>query len=281
MLATVLGGLSRVRVTVLYAVMLAVVAEVMLHLQPQLQQSVIRHSSTNLHNLGHGHLGTLLGSAFVNDAGPIYFWLPGLVALLALGELLWHSRRLVVAFVIGHLGATLIVAAGLAAAVAAGLLSSSVADATDVGMSYGAVAVLGTFTAAIPPRWRAAWAGWWLAVAGWAIIVGGGDFTNIGHGVALLIGMAVGARFAAPAHWTPVRVLLLAVAAGFGYLMIAYNDMTTARAMIVGSAGALAAWAASELVRWSQTNSSALASIQSESQVSGGDSSSSPGISHS
>ena len=69
MLATVLGGLSRVRVTVLYAVMLAVVAEVMLHLQPQLQQSVIRHSSTNLHNLGHGHLGTLLGSAFVNDAG--------------------------------------------------------------------------------------------------------------------------------------------------------------------------------------------------------------------
>lgn len=31
-------------------------------------------------------------------------------------------------------------------------------------MSYGAIAVLGTFTAAIPHRWRAAWAGWWLAV---------------------------------------------------------------------------------------------------------------------
>ena len=281
MLTTVLGALSRVRVTAVYALMLAAVAEVMLHLQPQLQQSVIRHTSTNLHNLGHGHLGTLIGSAFVNDAGPLYFWLPGLVALLALGELLWQSRRLVVAFVIGHLGATLIVAAGLAAAVAAGLLSSSVADAADVGMSYGAVAVLGTFTTAITPRWRAVWAGWWIAVAGWAIIVGAGDFTNIGHGVALLLGIAVGARFSQPVTWTPIRVALLAVAAGFGYLMIAYNDMTTARAMVVGSAGALVGWIVSEIVRRSHTNSSALASIQSDNQLCGGDSSSSPGISHS
>ena len=286
MLTTVLNTLRRIRVTALYAVILAAVAEVMLHLQPQSQQAVIRHTSTNLHNLGHGHLGTLLGSAFVNDAGPVYIWLPGLIALLALGELLWQSRRLVVAFAIGHLGATVIVAAGLAAAIAAGLLSSSLADAADVGMSYGAVAVLGTFTAAIPTRWRAVWGGWWIAVAGWAIIVGAGDFTNIGHGIALLLGMAVGSRFTEPGDWTPVRLALLTVAAGFGYLMIAYNDMSTSRAAVVGTAGALIGWAGSGLIRSGlsrgpQTNSSALDSIQSDSQVSGGDSSSSPGISHS
>jgi hypothetical protein len=57
----------------------------------------------------------------------------------------------------------------IAGAITAGLLSSSVADAADVGMSYGAVAVLGTFTAAIPSRWRAMWAGWWTALAAWAI----------------------------------------------------------------------------------------------------------------
>ncbi len=45
---------------------------------------MISHASTNLHNLSHGHIGTLLVSAFVIDAGPIYVWLPGLMCLLAL-----------------------------------------------------------------------------------------------------------------------------------------------------------------------------------------------------
>ncbi len=56
---------------------------------------MIQHASTNLHNLSHGHVGTLLGSAFVVDAGPVVSWLPGL------GELLWRSGRLMVAFVVG------------------------------------------------------------------------------------------------------------------------------------------------------------------------------------
>ncbi|HPX38073.1 MAG TPA: hypothetical protein PLE49_15375, partial [Mycobacterium sp.] len=162
MLSAVLTRLARLRVTLMYAAALAAVAFAMVDLGPRIQAEVVRYASTNLHNLEQGRIGTLIGSAFVNEAGPIYLWLPGLVALLALGELLWESRRLVVAFAVGHIGATLIVAAGLAAAIAAGVLSRSVADAADVGMSYGAIAVLGTFTAAIPHRWRAAWAGWWL-----------------------------------------------------------------------------------------------------------------------
>ena len=109
-------------------------------LGPQVQDRVISHVSTNLHNLSHGHIGTLLGSAFVIDAGPIYVWLPGLVCLLALAELMWGSGRLVVAFAVGHVGATLLVAAGLTAAVELGWLPLSVSRATDVGMSYGAAA---------------------------------------------------------------------------------------------------------------------------------------------
>ena len=147
MLSAVLARLGRVRVTLAYAAALAVVAVAMLHLHPQAQRSVIQNTSTNLHNLAEGRLGTLIGSAFVNEAGPVYLWLPGLVAVLALGELLWQSRRLALAFVVGHIGATLLVAAGIAAALAVGLVSTSVVDAADVGMSYGAVAVLGTFTA--------------------------------------------------------------------------------------------------------------------------------------
>ncbi|MCW1957539.1 MAG: hypothetical protein KIH64_003140 [Mycobacterium sp.] len=280
MISGLVKRLGRLRVTLAYAAALAAVAAAMLHLGPRAQQRVIEQTSTNLHNLAEGRIGTLIGSAFVNQAGPVHLWLPGLVALLALGELLWHSRRLVIAFVIGHIGATLVVAIGIAAALHVGLVSASIVDAADVGMSYGAVAVLGTFTAALPPRWRPAWAGAWLAMALGAVVLTRADFTADGHAVALLLGMVVGGRFGAAQGWTVPRYALLAVAAGFGYLLLAYGDLSAATTAGLGLAGA-AAGAALFAGYAAYTNSSADASIQSESQACGGLSSSSPGISHS
>ena len=238
MLLRLLARLARVRVTVAYAVIVTCVTVVLYALGPQVQDRVIRHVSTNLHNLSHGHLGTLLGSAFVIDAGPIYVWLPGLVCLLAIAELTYRSGLLVVAFAAGHVGATLLVAAGLTAAVGLGWLPLSVSRATDVGMSYGAAAVLGSLTAAIPPRWRPAWIGWFFAV-GVAAVAVGRDFTDVGHAVALALGMLVATRFRRPDHWTPVRFAMLGVAAAFGYLVLASNDLLIATA--AGLAGAVLA----------------------------------------
>ena len=283
-LAAVLAQLGRMRVTLVYAAALAAVAVLVARLAPQVQQNLLRDVSTNLHHLGNGKLGTLIESAFVNEAGPVYLWLPGLVAVLALGELLWLSRGLVVAFVVGHIGATLIVAAGIGAALLGGWLPSSIVDATDVGMSYGAVAVLGTFTAAIPRRWRAGWAGGWLAVAIGSAVISGGQFTNVGHAVALILGMAVGTRLRAVPYWTVPRYALLAVAAGFSYLLMAYGDLTLTATAGFGLMGAVGAQAVSLIAQRHpirQTNSSAEASIQSDSHASGGESSSSPGINHS
>ena len=121
-----LARLARVRVTASYAVILTSITIVLMELGPNVQDRVIRHASTNLHNLSHGHFGTLVGSAFVVDAGPIYIWLPGLVCLLAVAELLWRSGRLLATFAIGHIGATLLVAAGLLTAVEMGWLPWSV-----------------------------------------------------------------------------------------------------------------------------------------------------------
>jgi hypothetical protein len=268
--SAVLARLGRVRVTLLYAAALTAVAVGVAHLRPQVQQSLMRHVSTNLHNLGEGKVGTLVSSAFVNEAGPVYIWLPGLVALLALGELLWESRRLMVTFVVGHVGATLLVAAGITAALMAGWVSHSIVNATDVGI----------FTAAIPRRWRAGWAGGWLAVAFGSAVLSGGDFTNVGHAVALVLGMAVGTRFGTPQHWTLPRYALLVVAVGFSYLLMAYGDLTITATAGLGLVGAVVAQGLSLLLSY-QTNSSADASIQSDSHASGWQSKSSPGISHS
>jgi hypothetical protein len=137
------------------------------------------------------------------------------------------SGRLILTFGLGHVGATLIVAGGLAAAIRFGWVPISVARASDVGMSYGAVAVLGALTIAIPASRRPEWIGWWLAVALLAAFAGDA-FTNAGHLVALIIGMSasvrfpvVALRFPVVARWTPVRGVLLGIGAAFGYLVLA------------------------------------------------------------
>lgn len=237
MIFGLLRALARIRVTVAYAVILTGVSSVLVALGPRVQNRVISHASTNLHNLSHGHLGTLFFSAFVIEAGPIYVWLPGLMCLLALAELMWRSRRLVVAFAVGHVGATLLVAVGLTAAVELGWLSTDVTRATDVGMSYGASAVLGALSAAIPRRLRPAWTGWWVAVAA-AVVAVNRDFTDVGHAVALVLGILASTRFGRAGGWTPARCLLLVVASAFGFLMLANDTRTLIVASGLGVLGA-------------------------------------------
>jgi hypothetical protein len=240
MIFQVLSRLSRVRITLGYAAVLVSVSAVLVDLGPRVRAQVIAQASTNLHNLAHGHLATLLDSAFVTDSGPMYFWLPCLVCLLALAELIWRSGRLALVFVTGHIGATLLVAVGLTAAINFGWLPLSMSRASDVGVSYGAVAVLGALTAAIPSRWRPAWIGWWIPV-GIAAAVLSDDFTDVGHSIALVLGMLVSTRLHGPARWTLVRDALLAVSAVFGFLMLAHDPWSMLGAGTVGVVGAVTA----------------------------------------
>ena len=216
--ARTLSGVAALRVTMAYALALVAVSAALTALGPHTRDAVVSRMSTNLHNLAHGRLSTLVGSAFVEDGGDVFVWLPGLVCLLALGELIWRSRGLLIAFAVGHVGATLLVAVGLVAAVEAGWLPTSVARASDVGVSYGAVCVLGALTASIPSRWRAVWVGWWLGIGVAAAL--GTDFTPFGHILALLLGMGLSYRLRPIARWTPIHMVLLFGGVAFGYFLV-------------------------------------------------------------
>jgi hypothetical protein len=247
MFGGILSRLARVQFTVAYVAVLLGVSCAILMLGQHTHDVIVQRASTNLHNLAHGHIGTLLGSAFVVDAGPLYFWLPFLTCLLALAELHLHTIRLIVAFVVGHIGATLVVAAALAGAVKLGWMPASISRASDVGMSYGALAVLGAMTAAIPPRWRPAWVGWWISAGLTAAIIGA-DFTDAGHTVAVILGVLVSTRFRRPIHWTPVLFLMLVASSGFGFLVLAHHWVTLAAVPVVGAVGAFVAYKSTQ--RW-------------------------------
>jgi hypothetical protein len=240
MIVQVLSRLSRVRITLAYAAVLIGVSATLVDLSPRARAHVVAQASTNLHNLAHGHWATLLDSAFITDAGPMYFWLPCLVCLLALAELIWRSGRLALVFVTGHIGATLLVAAGLTAAIEFHWVPLSVSRASDVGVSYGAIAVLGALTSAIPRRLRPAWIGFWIPV-GLAAAALGEDFTDVGHAVALILGMLVATRLDGPARWTQVRCALLTVSAIFGFFLLVHGAWSTVGAAVVGVVGAVTA----------------------------------------
>jgi hypothetical protein len=242
--ARTLSGAASLRVTAAYAVALVTVSVTLTALGPRARDAVVSQMSTNVHNLVHGHLGALVGSAFVCESGDVGSWLPGLLCLLALGELIWRSGGLLITFAVGHIGATLIVAVGLAASLEAGWLPISVARATDVGISYGAVCVLGALTASIPSRWRPTWVGGWLGIAAAAAF--SAEFTAVGHIVALLLGMGLSFRLRSIERWTPIRVVLLAGGSAFGYCML---SGALAVAPVAGLAGALIAHAINRLLR--------------------------------
>lgn len=248
MISASLSWLSRLRFTLAYLAALAAMSIALAMLGPHVHEQVIRHASTNLHNLARGHVGTLVGSAFVVEAGPIYFWMPFLATLLILAELQLRTIKLMVAFFVGHIGATLVVVGALAAAVKLGWMPWSITRVSDVGMSYGALAVLGALTAAIPRAFRPAWIGWWVSVSVTAAIVGG-EFTNAGHAVAVMLGVLISTRFHPPARWTPLRCVLLPNAAGFGFLILTHSWWGMGAAVVFGTLGASMAHALASRMR--------------------------------
>ncbi|MHA7664523.1 rhomboid-like protein [Mycolicibacterium sp. HS_4_1] len=258
--------LHRVPVTVIYAIVLVAVTIALAALGPAVHDRVIGYASTNLHNLARGRFGTLLSSAFIADDDLFYFWLPGLICLLAAVELRWRSSRLVVMFFVGHVVTTLVVAAGLVVAVELGWLPRSISRVADVGVSYGVLTVAGALTAVVPARLKPAWLAWWLAGAV-AVVVVSSDFTETGHAIALAVGLLMSTRLEPPQHWTRGEAVVFGVGVCFGYAVLVH---TPELALIGVPASLLSATVTAAAYRRIQAKRSARDAAQSARQGSGG-----------
>ncbi len=193
-----LGWLRTADVGVVYA-LVVVVLELVLVLSPGTDRRVVADSSTNLVNLRSHPLTALASSAFVLST-PWSLWLVPFV-VWGYGTVQRRFGRLsaVIVGVVGHVGATLVVAVLLQSGIARGDVGRGVARAVDVGVSYGLVAIGAVCLYLMPRRWGSAAAGT-LVVLLAALLVVDGDFSDLGHVVALVIGLALGwlMRSAAP-----------------------------------------------------------------------------------
>jgi hypothetical protein len=180
---------GRVPATLVFLGVTVAVASWLESLPTEAREDQILAASTNLHNLLRGDLLTFATSAFVHDDVTVSS-LAVLAAVLGTAELRWGSRRLLGAFAAGHVGATVLVAAGLVAGGHLGWVPSSWFTSPDVGVSYGIVCIAGALTADVPRRLRAAWGLCWLVPLA-ADLVGGATYTDAGHVCALLIGFGL------------------------------------------------------------------------------------------
>jgi hypothetical protein len=176
--------------TFLYLLVLSVTTWVLLGLTDQTVQSVLTEHSTNLEQLRQNPVRVLIRSAFWADGYLLLAWLVLFALVLAPAERWLGTVRWLVVFVAGHVGATLVTAAGLWLLIGWGKASPSLEGVVDVGVSYGFAAVAAVFTYRLPAPGRWLWAAGLLMVAVGGSILGG-TFTDFGHLAAVVIGFSL------------------------------------------------------------------------------------------
>jgi hypothetical protein len=182
---------GRLRVTPVFAALVVLVWTLLLVVSPAVWNDVVHANSTNVANLLDGRVYTLLSSAVVLGDTPDVLGVLAMVVVLGIAELTWGWLRMAGVFLFGHIIATLVVFAGLATGITLHRLGGDLATVSDVGISYGTVAVLGALMVYLPLRHRLRWQILATAV-GVAGVVLLHDFTSVGHLISLLLGFGAG-----------------------------------------------------------------------------------------
>jgi hypothetical protein len=149
--------------------------------------AVVLNSSTNLVNLRERPVWVLVVSAFVVPTLQ-GLWLVPFLALAVGAAQRWLGRTpTVFVGVVGHVGATLVVAVLLVSGITNGRLAASVADDPDVGVSYVLVCLAGLLAVRVPAPWRR----WYAAALAFLVsapLAVHPTFTDLGHVLALATG---------------------------------------------------------------------------------------------
>ncbi|MFB9178894.1 rhomboid-like protein [Dactylosporangium sucinum] len=180
------------RIAPLYVLIIVVINVVLNHaVSAETRTQVVLANSTNVDNLQHHRIWTLVTSAFVLDERAGVGAMVSLLLLLSVAEVLWGWRRLLVVFFLSNAVASCLVYGLLLVGVRGNWLGGAVTMASDVGTSYGSHAVGGALALTLPLRARR----FLVPLAVLVVVVpllDGATFTDTGHLLAVLLGFAAG-----------------------------------------------------------------------------------------
>ncbi|QHA09724.1 hypothetical protein GQF42_21045 [Streptomyces broussonetiae] len=166
------------------------ITTVALHrMSPQFEQHFLRQRSTNIHELSHNPVRVLVASAFWIDSG---HWIP--YAFLytvfhAPVERWLGTARWLAVCVLAHVLATLTSEGALLKAIRDGIAPHSAVNSLDIGVSYALAGVIAALTYRIATPWRYGYLPAVLVVFTLPLVEGR-TFTDLGHFVSILIGLA-------------------------------------------------------------------------------------------
>ncbi|MFD7885565.1 rhomboid-like protein [Streptomyces bauhiniae] len=175
--------------TYVWLAILFVTTVAMHHMSPEFEKEFLRQRSTNIHELSQNPVRVLITSGMWIDGG---HWLPYVVAYSvfhAQVERWVGTARWVVVCVAAHVLATLISELALLRAINDGHAPASAVNTLDIGVSYALAGVMGVLAYRIAAPWRYPYLAVLLAVYT-VPLVDGRTFTDVGHALAALIGLA-------------------------------------------------------------------------------------------
>jgi hypothetical protein len=162
---------------------------------------LLLEQSTNLERLEQEPGRVLVASAFwLSQSWELFAWAVLFTLVLAPAERFLGSRRWILTFAVGHVGATLVTAGVLWLAIHDRWVEARLGRVQDVGASYGFFAVAAAFTFAFSGRRRLAYtAVLWLAVGVGALVTEG--TTTLGHAASVLLGYLCWLAYGSRGSW--------------------------------------------------------------------------------
>ncbi|MFD7875233.1 rhomboid-like protein [Streptomyces sp. NPDC059766] len=175
--------------TYLWLAILFVTTVALHHMSPEFEEQFLRQRSTNLHELSDNPVRVLIASAMWIAGG---FWWPYVVlysVFHAQAERWLGTPRWLAVCGAAHVLATLISEGVLLRAIRDGMAPPSAVNTLDVGVSYALAGVVAVLTYRIAAPWRYPYLAFVLAWYGVPLVIGR-TFTDVGHFVSALIGLA-------------------------------------------------------------------------------------------
>jgi hypothetical protein len=182
---------SRSPATFIYAAIIFVTTWVVAGLDAQVSEEVLRAQSTNIDNLSTNPIDVLFRSMFWSGSTVVLPFIALIALVLAPAEVWLGTRRLIVVFALGHVLATLATALAISQGYFVSAADKGIDRTIDVGVSYGCFCVASILTYRLPKRWRPGYALALLLLSGLLAFVIGRTFTDLGHFVSVILGLAL------------------------------------------------------------------------------------------